>query len=134
MITAALTDQQQNEDDNDDDNSSRSDKPSPHSKGTKRKITLSYGEGLNLLAAQNSASEDLSDSDFSQGSDEDNIQSPSSEARDLADLVSEEDRRDNIRRKRQLKPHSIVMLTLFKGQEQWKLTNLTGQQCYRDGV
>ena len=44
-----------------DDDISRSDKPSPHSKGTKRKIILSYRERLNLLAAQKSASEDLSE-------------------------------------------------------------------------
>ena len=62
-ITAALTDQHNadNEDDSGDDDSSRSDKPSPHSKGTKRKIILSYRERLNLLAAQKSASEDLSE-------------------------------------------------------------------------
>ena len=63
-ITAApLTDQHNadNEDDSGDDDISRSDKPSPHSKGTKRKIILSYRERLNLLAAQKSASEDLSE-------------------------------------------------------------------------
>ena len=51
---------------------------------------------------------------YSSDSDEDKKQSLSSEPRYLADLVSEEDSedgRDNIRRKRQLKPHSIVILT-----------------------